>query len=83
MKEKNKTKKEDKIVSMVYDDMIEFLTSKKSWKGKNGNFVAYGLLNAVFQMIFSLAPSKKAGMQIVMMSLSNFMEEKQNKEEKK
>ena len=55
-------KKEDKIVNMVFDDTQEFLLSRNNWvkyKSK-GQYIAYGLLNAVFEAIFSIAPSKEA-----------------------
>ena len=70
-------KKEDKIVDMAYNDTKEFLLyGTDTWaKAKSGgSFIAYGLLNAVFEVIFDLAPSKENAMEIIMMSLSNFME---------
>jgi hypothetical protein len=77
MKMKNKDIAE-KIVFMSYEDTKDFLLNDtKNWKGKNGSFISYGLLNAVFETIFSLAPSKGNAMEIVSMSLSNFLEEEE------
>ena len=68
-------KKEQKIVDMAYDNTMFFLEKQtKHWGGKSGNFISYGLLNAVFEMIFYLAPSKENAMEIITMSLSNFLE---------
>tara|TARA_Y100001963_G_scaffold154528_1_gene243500 strand:+ start:481 stop:810 length:330 start_codon:yes stop_codon:yes gene_type:complete len=70
-------KKEDKIVNMAYDDTIAFLLNNKKtdkWRGKNGSFISYGLLNAVFETLFSLAPSKEVAMELIHMSLCNFID---------
>ena len=68
-------KKEDKIVNMAFDDTLEFLLNRKNWaKHKaRGQYISYGVLNAVFDVIFSLAPSKESAMEVINMSLSNFL----------
>ena len=68
-------KKEDKIVNMAFDDTHEFLLNRKNWaKHKaRGQYISYGVLNAVFDVIFSLAPSKESAMEVINMSLSNFL----------
>ena len=74
-------KKEDKIVNMVFDDTQEFLLSRNNWvkyKSK-GQYIAYGLLNAVFEAIFSIAPSKEAAMEVINMSLCNFLHQEEQK----
>ena len=74
-------KTEDKIVNMVFDDTHEFLLTRDNWskyKAK-GQYIAYGLLNAVFDMIFSLAPSKESAMEIINMSLTNFLVSEEDK----
>ena len=68
-------KKEEKIVNMAYEDTMHFLINDtEKWKKDSccGSFLAYGLLNAVFEMIFYLAPSQEDAMEIIMMSLTNF-----------
>ena len=80
-KDKNEVKKVDQkeaeeIIKMVYEDTMEFLqTSKSSEKGakKDGSFVAFGLLRAVFSVIFGLAPNVKVGFQIVFSVLTEFL----------
>ena len=75
-------KTEDKIVNMVFDDTHEFLLTRDNWskyKAK-GQYIAYGLLNAVFDMIFSLAPSKESAIEIINMSLTNFLVSEEDKE---
>ena len=74
-------KTEDKIVNMVFDDTHEFLLTRDNWKKykSKGQYIAYGLLNAVFDMIFSLAPSKESAMEIINMSLTNFLVSEEDK----
>ena len=75
-KERKVMEKEDRIVDMAYEDAKEFLLKKtKHWGNEkdSGSFVAYGLLNAVFEALFHMAPSKKDAMEIVSMSLMNFV----------
>ena len=77
-------KKEDKIVDMAYNDTKNFLlndTQKWAEKKASGSFIAYGLLNAVFEVLFSLAPSKEQAMEIIQMSLVNFLDEEDYTEE--
>ena len=64
----------DKVVDMAYNETIDFLLSKESWKGENGSLISYGLLNAVFHIIFKHCPSKEIAMELIIMSLSNFKE---------
>ena len=69
--------KENRIVNMVYEDTKDFLlydTDRWSKAKNSGSFVAYGLLNAVFETLFHLAPSKDAVIETILMSLSNFLE---------
>ena len=70
-------KKEDKIVNMAYDDTMNFLindTQKWANEKADGSFISYCLLNAVFEVLFKLSPSKSDAMEIIYMSLSNFVE---------
>ena len=70
--------KEDKIVEMAYKDTKGFLINgTKKWNKENGSLLSYGLLNAVFEVLFSLAPSKESAMEIVDMSLSNFISDEE------
>ena len=74
--------KEQQIVDMVFNDTHEFLLTRDNWdkvKSK-GQYIAYGLLNAVFDVIFSLAPSKESAIEIINMSLTNFLLEEEDKQ---
>ena len=71
-------KKEDKVVEMAYDDTMHFIVyGTDKWNKEKGSFLSYGLLNAVFEVLFSLAPSKESAMEIVDMSLSNFISDEE------
>ena len=70
-------KKHEDIVNRAYEDTMDFLrndTDKWAKESCCGSFISYGLLNAVFQMIFTMAPNDEDAMEIIMMSLSNFTE---------
>ena len=74
--------KKQEIVDMVFQDTHEFLLTRDNWdkvKSK-GQYIAYGLLNAVFDVIFSLAPSKESAMEIINMSLTNFLLSEEDKQ---
>ena len=73
--------KKQQIVDMVFDDTHEFLLTRDNWEKvkSQGQYIAYGLLNAVFDMIFSLAPSKESAMEIINMSLTNFLVSEEDK----
>ena len=62
--------------SYNYNQFKLLLNNKKTdkWRGKNGSFISYGLLNAVFETLFSLAPSKEVAMELIHMSLCNFID---------
>ena len=73
MKEKDKV---SRLVDMAYEDVKRFLTKNTKYWGKEkdaGSYVSYGLLNGVFEALFFLAPSKQAAMEIIYMSLMNFV----------
>ena len=70
-------KKMEKVANMVYEDVKDFLLHDTDHWGKekgSGAFASYGLLNAVFETLFFMAPSKKSAMQVIFMSLMNFVE---------
>ena len=73
--------KKQEIVDMVFQDTHEFLLARDNWSKvkSKGQYIAYGLLNAVFDMIFSLAPSKESAMEIINMSLTNFLVSEKDK----
>ena len=73
--------KKQEIVNMVFDDTHKFLLTRKNWSKvkSQGQYIAYGILNAVFDMIFSLAPSKESAMEIINMSLTNFLVSEEDK----
>ena len=78
MKAKKQEITQDQLVNLVQDETTEWLKSRESWASEHkesGSFIAYGLLNSVFDVLFSLAPSKASVVEIIQMSLSNFMSE--------
>ena len=67
--------KKEKIVDIVYTDTMSFMFNRDSWaKFKvEGSFIALGILRAVFDVIFSLAPNKKSALELITMALEDHM----------
>ena len=76
-KEVNKISNED-IVEKVSEEVNAFL-NKRDWSKykKSGQYVGYGLLNPVFNRLFSTAPDTNSAMFVLMMSLQNFCDPKE------
>ena len=72
--------KEQQIVDMVFEDTHEFLLTRDNWEKvkSQGQYIAYGLLNAVFDVIFSLAPSKESAMMVIDMALEDYYKKEVN-----
>ena len=69
--------KKEKIVQMVYNDTMDFMFSRDNWaKVKTeGSFIAFGILRAVFGVVFDLAPNKKEALSVISMALEEYTEE--------
>tara|TARA_Y100001972_G_scaffold116002_1_gene153350 strand:+ start:1642 stop:1896 length:255 start_codon:yes stop_codon:yes gene_type:complete len=75
IKEKVKVKTE-KIVEKVYNDTMDFMLANDWDKIKTeGSTIAYGILSAVFNVIFSLAPSKESATELIMLALEEHLDE--------
>ena len=72
--------KKQEIVDMVFQDTHEFLLTRDNWsKAKSkGQYIAFGLLSAVFDVIFSLAPSKESAMIVIDMALEDYYKKEVN-----
>ena len=70
----------DQVVEKVYQETHDFIVWGNDWEKYklNGQYVLYGLLNAVFEVAFKLAPSKESVVEIVNMSLANFLIDKED-----
>jgi len=76
-KKVNKMSNED-IAVKVSDEVNTFL-NKRDWSKyeESGQYVGYGLLNPVFDRLFSTAPDINSAMFVLMMSLQNFCDPKE------
>ena len=72
--------KKQEIVDMVFTDTHEFLSTRDNWAKVKANeqYIAFGLLTAVFDVIFSLAPSKEDAMMIIDMALEDYYKKEKN-----
>ena len=69
--------KKQEIVNMVFEDTHKFLLTRKNWSKvkSQGQYIAFGLLSAVFDVIFSLAPSKEDAIIVINMALEDYKQE--------
>ena len=69
--------KGEKVTNMAYNDTKAFLATTRHWAKEEccGSYICYGLLIAVLEVVFSLAPSKEDAMEIVMAAVDNFVKE--------
>ena len=76
-KKVNKISNED-IVEKVSEEVHTFL-NKRDWSKyeESGQYVGYGLLNPVFNRLFSTAPDTNSAMFVLIMSLQNFCDPKE------
>ena len=72
-KEEVKKMSNEDIVDKVSDEVYTFL-DKRDWSKyrKSGQYISYGLLNAVFHRLFNSAPDTHSAMFVVLVSLQNF-----------
>ena len=73
----NKISNED-IVDKVSEEVHTFL-NKRDWSKykKSGPYIGYGLLNPVFDRLFSTAPDINSAMFVLLLSLQQFCDPKE------
>lgn len=68
--------KTEKVIEKVYNDTMDFMFTNDWDKIKTeGSAIAYGVLCAVFNTIFSLAPSKESATELIMLALEEHLDE--------
>tara|TARA_R100001594_G_scaffold2337_1_gene9299 strand:+ start:292 stop:654 length:363 start_codon:yes stop_codon:yes gene_type:complete len=59
----------------ISDDMFDFIIKQEHWARHETPSICWGMLCAVFKVIFDMAPTEKQAIQIITDCLSGFMEE--------
>ena len=59
----------------VADDMLDFITDQVHWTKYYTLSICWGMLTAVFTVIFQIAPNKKKATEIILDALSEHTEE--------
>ena len=74
---KKEEKNIQKILDTTYGDTHNFLASKGNWaKFNNMPTVCDGILYAIFEMIFDVAPNKDCAIELINFRLNHFIDDK-------
>ena len=58
----------------VFEDMMGFINKQEQWSEHHTFTIAWGMLIAVFNVIFQLAPNEKRAVQLITDCLEDFLE---------
>ena len=58
----------------VFEDMMSFINKQEQWSEHHAPSIAWGMLIAVFNVIFQLAPNEKRAVQLITDCLEDFLE---------
>ena len=58
----------------ITEDMMGFINKQEQWSEHHAPSIAWGMLIAVFNVIFQLAPNEKRAVQLITDCLEDFLE---------
>tara|TARA_Y100000310_G_C20597710_1_gene771355 strand:+ start:459 stop:764 length:306 start_codon:yes stop_codon:yes gene_type:complete len=58
----------------VFEDMMGFINNQEQWSEHHAPSICWGMLIAVYSVIFQLAPNEKKAVQLVTDCLEEFLE---------
>tara|TARA_Y100000034_G_C6711071_1_gene314098 strand:- start:44 stop:343 length:300 start_codon:yes stop_codon:yes gene_type:complete len=58
----------------VADDMLEFINQQEHWGKHNPPSICWGMLSAVFFVLFEIAPSKEDAIQLITDCMAHYIE---------
>ena len=58
----------------VFEDMMGFINNQEQWSEHHSPSIAWGMLIAVFNVIFQLAPTEEKAVQLITECLEHFLE---------
>ena len=57
----------------VIEDMMAFINTQEQWIEHHAPSIAWGMLTAVFNVVFQIAPNEKRAMQVITDCLDKFI----------
>ena len=58
----------------VTEDMMDFIINQDHWSKHQGPSICWGMVSAVFRVVFDIAPSEKQAVQLITDCMSEFIE---------
>ena len=58
----------------IRDDMMEFIIKQEHWAEHHAPSIAWGMLTAVFVVIFDIAPNKDRAVELITDCMAEFVE---------
>ena len=58
----------------IFEDMMGFINNQEHWSEHHSPTISWGMLIAVYNVIFQLAPTEKQAVQLVTKCLEHFLE---------
>ena len=55
-------------------DMMDFINKQEHWAEREAPSIAWGMLYAVFQVIFTIAPNQEGATKLITECLDNFLD---------
>ena len=60
----------------VADDMMDFIIEQEHWSKYQGPSICWGMVSAVFRVVFDIAPNEKQAVQLITDCMAEFMDGK-------
>ena len=58
----------------VVEDMMNFINDQEQWSDHPSPTICWGMLMAVFKVVFYLAPNEERAMEVIMDSIDEFLD---------
>ena len=58
----------------VTDDMMSFINEQDHWSERHAPSIAWGMLTAVFNVVFQIAPNNEKAMEVITDCMDQFIE---------
>jgi len=58
----------------ITEDMMNFINTQEHWAERHTPSIAYGMLMAVFNVVFEIAPNKERAVEIITECMAEFVE---------
>ena len=58
----------------VHDDMMDFINEQEQWSERHAPSIAWGMLSAVFNVIFQIAPNDKQAIKLITDCMTEYID---------